>query len=156
LNTYPNEELGITVEDIEYHLDGRLSPEGIQKFKDRVESYESFEDKEDFTAKVGNKVVGACRISILEDRNILDALYVLPDFQGKGVGKMLWEQALKTFDPENDIIVTVASYNSKAIDFYKSLGFVECEDKPGESGVALQNGKFIPSIELKIPKSLHR
>lgn len=50
------------------------------------------------------------------------ALYVLKDYQKKGIGYKLIKEALNRLT-KNNIVLFVLEGNTKAINFYKKLGF---------------------------------
>jgi ribosomal protein S18 acetylase RimI-like enzyme len=153
LVTYPNKEAGITLEDIEERFRERLTEEAIEKRKQKF--LENASQKEFFlVAKDGDTMVGVCGIWIKEEYNQLWAIYVLPEYQGKGIGRMFWNEVVRLFDPEKKIIVQVATYNEKAIGFYKKLGFVD----NGKRFVNEQHtqmpisGACIPEMEMEIER----
>lgn len=51
---------------------------------------------------------------------------------------------------QEDIIVHVAIYNTKAIEFYKKVGFIETEKEFSDERFKAQSGVTIPEIELVI------
>jgi len=55
---------------------------------------------------------------------LLKRLYILPDAQGKGTGKMLYEQMLRAFPDAKSVQLEVEAQNIKALQFYQALGFV--------------------------------
>jgi ribosomal protein S18 acetylase RimI-like enzyme len=149
LATYPNSDIGITVEDIEERFKNRFSEKAIQKRLDDISNKNS--DKLFLVAKNNNEVVGVCRV-IKEDKlNKLEAIYVLPEFQGQGIGKMFWIEALKFWNNDKIIIVQVASYNSNAIRFYERLGFVDTGKRFTDENLKMPvSGILIPEMELVI------
>ncbi len=152
LDTYPNEEVGITVDDVEHWYKDAWE-EKLNKLQSRINN--PSENQSFFIAKEGNEVVGVCRIVKHLDKNQLQAIYVLPEYQRKGVGKMLWDRALEMFDPTKDIIVQVATYNTKAIGFYKKLDFTDTGKRFSDEHFRMKSGAIIPEMELEI-KAEHR
>lgn len=148
LATYPNEELGITVDDIEKRFKGTLTEEALAKRAARITNPPEGETL--FLAKEGEKVVGLCRAVKSEESNRLQAIYVLPGYQGRGVGKLLWEEAQKIFDPSKDTVVAVATYNIGAIDFYKKLGFRDTGRRLEDEKFKMKSGATIPEMEMEI------
>lgn len=73
---------------------------------------------------------------------MLHQLYVLPRFQGHGVGGMLLDEILNCFPDAERVRLEVEGANSRAIAFYKAFGFAEV-GKTGECGVA---GSGIPAL----------
>lgn len=149
LATYPNAEIGVTIDDIEDRFVDRNDPERIQKLKDRVRG---LADSERFlVCEIDATVVGVCRLVIDAEKNKLQAIYVLPEYQDRGIGTMFWAEALKFFDPKKPISVCVAIYNAGAIAFYKKLGFVETGKVFHEERLRMKGGAIIPQTELLIP-----
>lgn len=77
------------------------------------------------------------------------ALYVLPQYQGQGIGNELILTGLDWIGTDKKIYINVVEYNIQAISFYKKHGFVET----GVSGVfdtaaKLPSGKLLTEIEL--------
>ncbi len=93
LDTYPNEEANITLEDVEYWCKDYFTEENLQKTRDSLVNPQN--EKTFLVAKDGDMVVGVCRIIIRSDKNQLRAIYVLPEYQRIGIGKLLWTEAKK-------------------------------------------------------------
>ena len=121
--TYPNEKLGITVEDIKERYKEAFTGERLAKREKLITATEPNEKY--IVAKDGDRVVGMCYVIVKEDRNQLQAIYILPEYHGKGIGTKLWSEVFAFFDKNKDIYVEVADYNENAIGFYKKLGFVD-------------------------------
>src|SRR5258708_6333333 len=146
IETYPNEELGITLEDIEDRLKNSFTEESI---KSRIEGITNPREGEMlFVAKENQKVLGLCRVVVYEDRNQLQAIYVLPEEQSKGIGTSLWKEAKKHFDQTKKTVVHVATYNTDAISFYKKLGFVETNKVWNDEKFKMKSGSIIPQMEM--------
>lgn len=82
-------------------------------------------------------------LGISED-NLIDMLFVHNDYRRKGIGKILMDYAVKSFDARK---VYVNEQNKQALDFYYHLGFVETgrSEYDGE-------GKNYPILHLELPK----
>lgn len=148
LATYPNEEYGITVEDIESSFsEFPDTPEGRQR---QLEAHRPFYegDVKYFMAKDGEKFVGFFIGRKGEDSNRLQAVYVLPDYQGQKVGAALILKGLEWLGNDKDIYVNVAIYNAKAQDFYRKFGFKSTGKTVDDPFGALPTGKVIPEIEM--------
>ena len=53
----------------------------------------------------------------------LHQLYVLPDFQGQGVGQMLLDEMLTCFPQAHSCVLEVEPENEGAVGFYERNGF---------------------------------
>ena len=146
LASYPNAEFGITVDDIEGKYASQNNPERLRQLQERVRNLPKNERY--LVCEVGGTVVGVCRLVIDDAKNNLQAIYVLPEYQGKGIGTMFWAEALKFFDPKKPVSVCVATYNAKAIAFYKKLGFKETGRVFNEERLRMKSGAIIPQTEL--------
>jgi ribosomal protein S18 acetylase RimI-like enzyme len=101
-----------------------------------------------FFAKDGDTVVGLCRVVRSETENRLQAIYVLPEYQGRGIGTLLWNEAQKYLDKDKDIVVAVAEYNQNAIDFYTRLGFEDTGKRWKDEKFTMKSGVQIPEMEM--------
>lgn len=151
LATYPSEELGITKEDIEYRFKDRKSESNLQERREEISGLDP--NRRFIVALDSGKVVGLCRGDRGEEFNELKAIYILPEYQSRGIGKMLWEEMYNFFDPSKDIVVHVASYNDKAIGFYKKLGFVDTGERLTQERLRMRNGNIIPEMVMIISRT---
>ncbi|MBM3209257.1 GNAT family N-acetyltransferase [Candidatus Shapirobacteria bacterium] len=148
LATYPDSEEGITVEEIKAKFNIDSTPEGKKKMEERKKRYGD-RNAGIWVAENEDEIIGFCMARREGENNRVGAIYVLPCYQGRGFGRLLIERAFDWLGNKKNILVNVARYNQKAIDFYKKFGFVET----GKSGTfddaaKLPSGKFIPEIEL--------
>ncbi|HBD24558.1 MAG: hypothetical protein A2566_03595 [Candidatus Zambryskibacteria bacterium RIFOXYD1_FULL_40_13] len=148
LATYPNKKAGITIDDIEYRYKDAFSPERLKKREEMIVSQEPNEKY--IVAKDGDRVVGMCYAVIHEDKNQLEAIYILPEYHGRGIGTKLWNAVLPFFDKTKDIYVEVADYNEKAIGFYKKLGFIDTGRRFSDERFKMKSGAMLPEMEMKI------
>lgn len=90
------------------------------------------------------KIVGFYAFVINENYIYLDSLFILPEYIGKGLGKILI----------NDLLQKVKEFGHKTIilesepfaeDFYKKYGFETIDLKPTKI-----EGRFLPIMEKKI------
>ncbi|MEI6480576.1 MAG: GNAT family N-acetyltransferase, partial [bacterium] len=143
---YPNEEYGITREDIEDMFSKNDNPETLERVKERIKNLG--EHTRILVVEIDRKIVGTSRILREESRGKFQTCYVLPEYQGKGIGSMFWNNALKWFDVEKDIFLEVAVYNKNAIYFYEKLGFVDTGKRISDERFKLKSGVVIPEIEM--------
>jgi ribosomal protein S18 acetylase RimI-like enzyme len=149
LATYPNEEAGITVDDIKERKKDALSEENIDKAREQIKN--SDEGVSLFVARDNGIVIGICRVQNQSHKNQLRAIYVLPEHQGRGIGSMLWEQARNTLNMENDTFVEVVTYNKNAIDFYSRLGFVDTGRRIEDENFRMKSGAIMNEMEMVLP-----
>lgn len=145
LATYPSPENGVSYDDIKQKTAGWDSADAVEDLRARIinlpKNYIRLIALED------GQIVGNSMFEKHETKNRLGALYVLPDFQGKGIGYKLAAQGLKWLGNKKDIELEVASYNSKAINFYSKLGFKVVGDANNEVA-ALPSGARIPELKM--------
>lgn len=138
--TYPNEEAGIHREDIEsLHFTG---PEYVHNWQRSLETPKV--DRQAWVIREEGAVIGYCVARKGGDVNRLQAIYVSPHHQGKGLGKKLMDVALVWLGNEKDVVLDVASYNLPSISFYEHLGF----RKTGKDGLHV-----VPGGSLSIPQT---
>jgi ribosomal protein S18 acetylase RimI-like enzyme len=104
------------------------------------------DDDVSLVAKYGEKIVGFIRLKIGIDSVELVSMYVEPDYFNQGIGTKLWLEAIQKLPKEKQITVEVATY-TKAIDFYKKIGFSDT----GERSVTekmLRSGNSIPLMKM--------
>ena len=145
LATYPNTDVGITVEDIEDKFKDAFTVETLTKRREKIANPPDGQFL--LVAKDNDKVVGLCSVMKETERNKLSTLYVLPEYQGKGVGRALWEQACSFLDMNKDTYLEVATYNANAIAFYSKLGF-EDTGKRLDFHAVMKSGNAIPEMEM--------
>jgi ribosomal protein S18 acetylase RimI-like enzyme len=130
IDTYPNEELRITKENIQVNargLNGEFVPRRINWLKEKIAN-----NGDNWIAYVG-KDDGAVRgfvIASINDgnRRHINSLYVMPGYQSKGLGKILMQKALEWLGNSEDIYLEVTSYNHIAIHFYELFGFIKTDN----------------------------
>lgn len=152
LDTYSNKEIGITRDDIEDSYKDVFTDESVEKQKKRITEFNKRSQR--WVAEYGSQIVGVMNIEKKEECNELRTVYVLPEFQGKGIGKMLWQKALKFFDPKKDIVVKVATYNQNTIEFYKKLGFVDTGKRFKDERWKMKSGAIMPEMEMVIKRKI--
>lgn len=89
-------------------------------------------------AEVDGLAAGYAKVRYVpeEARCYVSSLYILPEFQGMGVGKVLLEEAERralAFGV-NEIWLGVMVQNTKALDWYVRKGFVFVEEQPFTMG----------------------
>jgi ribosomal protein S18 acetylase RimI-like enzyme len=146
LESYPNEALGITRDDIEAGFENQFTEESIRTGEERWRNYPENPNELYLIATQGNKVIGRCIVNRYPDHNQLDDIYIDPESQGKGLGRKFWEQAQDFIDPSKETVVMVLPYNERAIGFYERIGFVKDEYMNHEvEGTVMESGAIMPA-----------
>lgn len=152
VSTYHNSEYQVTKEDIEDWLKGVLSPETIENHKKWLDNLP--DDLKVWVAKEDGKVIGFCYVKKGNEaeHNKLRAIYVLPSYQGNGVGSALWEKAQEFLNQKIETDVEVIAYNISTIEFYKKLGFIDTGKRVLDNqGFKLKSGVILPLAHLELP-----
>lgn len=144
--TYIDKKIGITKADIDLmYAQGQARQ--IAVLRERAQHPKT--DDISLVAKSDKEVVGFARLKIHTDSVEVLSLYVHPEHTGKGIGTNLWLDVEKLLPKDLPITVEVASY-TKAVDFYKKLGFTESGRKDGEK--MLSSGKRIPLVSMVLER----
>jgi GNAT superfamily N-acetyltransferase len=119
----------IAIEELEHW---QYSPEQVEAWKPEDSYLDSFEaaiGHERFivhVAEVDEEIVGYGALNAMDDR--VDALYVHPDFHGRGIATALLKQLeLSAEFQEVERLDIMAAVN--AVPFYESAGYWELEDE---------------------------
>ena len=139
LQTYPNKEVGISKVDIEHFFELSFTKEALDL------RWEKIQDNRVFIAKDDDVLVGVVILISHTDKNQLKAIYIMPEYQGKGIGSLLWKRAQEEL-PNKKWIVHCASYNARAIKVYEKWGFKDTGKRWKDDKRGLQ----IPTIELEL------
>lgn len=126
--SYTNNEIGLTKEcfskeifntpDTQNYLKSHLINSNIQKT---------------WLVFSNSKLIGSATCKIIDkDKAEFSGFYVLPDFQHQGIGKKLYNLALK-FAKNRDLLLDTHIHNKKTIDIYKKWGW-EIDISRGENG----------------------
>ncbi len=149
LDTYPNPELGITIEDVESEF--VETPDQKIKNRKRREKWIIEPSIYNLIAREENRAIGFFIGRKFPKYSRIGAIYILPDFQGKGIGAMLMKKGLGWLGDDLDILVNLASYNKNAQEFYRKFGFELTGKNATDTHHPLASGKVIPEVEMKKP-----
>ncbi len=105
-----------------------------------------------YVAESDGKLIGCVRTRMAEDehRFYVPSLYILPHFQGKGIGKALMNMAVKeaqTFGQDR-IWIGVMEKNKEGLDWYRRYGYTVVEQGPFTMGKTTVN-HFIGYVLVK-------
>jgi ribosomal protein S18 acetylase RimI-like enzyme len=106
----------------------RFAPQNIEKL---------IENNNVYVAETEFGICGYALVSLSDnEKHEIETMYILPKFQGKGIGRKLMN-AIKT-EYQSDLWLKCADYNPPALSFYRSLGFTET----GETWFELAGVKY--------------
>lgn len=145
LATYPNARYGVTEDDIKTRF---LSRNGRPKQRILAELARQDHGVTKLLAFSEECFVGACIVERGSYSNEIQALYVYPVFQRRGVGYSLWNAGMQYLDSGRSTIVRVATYNYVALAFYDRMGFRRTDSDTSSCGVRFKNGVTIPELTL--------
>jgi len=80
-----------------------------------------------YMIELNNTAIGKININYNDNSSFISGFGILPEFRGKGYGKVALKEALKLINEKNISIVQldVSCKNNKALNLYKSCGFEE-------------------------------
>jgi ribosomal protein S18 acetylase RimI-like enzyme len=148
LATYPNESIGITIDDINIFTQALLSKEKIAFLARNLDERTAEAGTYQRVAMKQGKIVGEIYGKENEDFVQLHSLYVLPEEQGQGIGRMLMKEFLEWANHDKRIQLLVAEYNLQAIRFYESQGFVDTGKRFTEERFRFKSGSILPLMEM--------
>jgi len=126
LDTYPNDECGLTREFIEKWFVPQLAEAGMEATRQRIAETLDDPDAIQLVAKDDSgKVIGTARATRGEKGRKVFMFYVDKSAHGTGVSSEIMTGLLGWLGDEEDISLTIASYNERARAFYKKFGFNE-------------------------------
>lgn len=140
LETYVNDEAGVTREWVEARNKQQLSPEKVAA---RLERFK--------TAKVVGWVAGDGNGKIIgvatpyaDETGVqhVGSIYVDKAWHGTGISGRLMENIITWSDPTKPIVLSVAAYNERAKAFYRKWGF---EEVPGSE---MLHENVIPIVSM--------
>ena len=151
LEAYPNESAGVSQEWVEEYVSEWLKPEQIEKSREYLRDVYTDTDQLRLNATdMDGKIVGFIHAShrVRDDGGgfvEVDALYTDPATYGTGLGGQLMRRALDWASGLGDggIELEVASYNERAIQFYKKYNFEKID---GSGRIFMEK---IPTIRMK-------
>jgi GNAT superfamily N-acetyltransferase len=155
LATYPNAESGLTAEHIRQHFEGEhgeLVAPGIARIRAYIVSAPAVGPRF-FVAEADGVTAGmaamAAPFTEEDGRRRVGALYLLPGFQGQGLGHRLLEAVLDWHGRDHDVYLVVTSYNARAIGFYERHGFALTE-------AAIADSKPVGSARMPLREMVRR
>jgi ribosomal protein S18 acetylase RimI-like enzyme len=144
-DTYIKPEIGVTKKDIDL-MYANSEAKQIEVFRNRASNPKDGDIT--LVAKENDKVVGVIRLVINPDHVRVRTIYVHPDYSGKGIGTNLWNEVQK-YLPEKLSVIAYPVKQTRSVDWYKKIGFVDTgeeyveEEKMLDSGIQLKQTKMI-------------
>lgn len=123
LQSYPNEEHGVTVDDVHKMLTDADIAAAIPNWQKAITDEKEDGDRLTFVAKISGKVVGYTSPGTIEGQRRIGAMYVDPVEHRKGAGGLLIHKATEWLGRDQDIYLHVVCFNDPAIGFYEHFGF---------------------------------
>ena len=148
IDTYPNEEFGVTEAIIRERLAHWHDAGGREKRRQKILDAQTNPDLEYWVAEdEQGKIIGLAAPHRDEKEQRLGAIYVDKAFHGSGLAQKLMEKILAWADPSRPLELEVASYNERAKAFYRTYGFVEIADSETDS-IVIQCIRIIRKAEI--------
>lgn len=131
LTTWKNTYTFIPEEDILTHFEKHYS-------EDRLIEILNDPFSKGIIAEVNSVPVGWLKLfeDIINKKFFVSSLYVLPEFQGFGLGKKLLNEAYSIAKEKqfNRVWLGVMKQNLKSLEWYQNLGFIFGEEEPFQMG----------------------
>ena len=135
----------LSPEQMEYMMDWMYSPENLHKqmTEDGHIYYLAFE---------GDEPAGYLSIQPEGEHTYhLQKIYVLPSFQGKKLGKLLFEQAIKAIKelhPESCQMRLNVNRQNKALTFYEKMGMKKVDEGDFHIGNGYYMNDYIMGLDI--------
>ncbi|QYA48159.1 GNAT family N-acetyltransferase [Nosocomiicoccus ampullae] len=100
-----------------------------------------------FVAEDKGKIVGFINLNETNKPNIYDltAIYLLPAYQGKGIGTKLIKHSIQEVEVFEEVFLEVEKSNINAVNFYKKLGFKIVDEYDDEF-----DGHVLKTLEMSL------
>jgi len=102
-----------------------------------------------YVAEVEDKVVGFANYSTVRDGGKVElaAIYLYPEYQGKGIGTRLLQEAVKELNGIKEIYINVEKENKIGMTFYEAKGFEILNDSDVEfDGHILKQVRMVKKV----------
>lgn len=142
---YPTFREILSQEQIEYMLEMMYSEKAL---KEQIEVRNHLF----FLAKESEKALGYLSVEVDYNQQPITKIhkiYILPDLQGKGIGKLLMQKAEQVaLENQNTILSLNVNRFNKATKFYESLGFVNTKTEDIDIGNGYLMEDFVMEKDL--------
>ncbi|WP_210365414.1 GNAT family N-acetyltransferase [Bacillus sp. REN3] len=102
-----------------------------------------------YVAEVEGKVIGFANYSKVRDGGKVElaAIYIYPEYQGKGIGNALIQQAIKELIGIKEIYINVEKDNKIGMNFYEAKGFEIVKESDSEfDGHILKQVRMVKKV----------
>jgi len=125
LDTYPNEEAGVSREWVEQTTDEWLTPEKMEESRRIFQSILDNPENEYYRlVEVDGEVLGFVHGMRRDDEGKQRVgIYIDKSLQGTGIAQRLFDGLFDFLDLNKDVVLDVVSYNERAKGFYRKNGF---------------------------------
>jgi ribosomal protein S18 acetylase RimI-like enzyme len=147
LKMYPSAEHDVSVEDIEKKFTEEDIKAGSKNWQEGIAGEPHSGKRQTFVARLNGEVVGFTSPCFEDDQWRIGQLYVTPEFQRRGIGSQLLQEALDWLGPEKDVYLHVLKWNDNAINLYKKFGF-QPTSKEYPAEIDEKGRKLLPEIEM--------
>jgi ribosomal protein S18 acetylase RimI-like enzyme len=151
LVAYPNDEHGITLDDVRKKFSDEELNKGIENWHHGIANEREGSSRQTFVVRINDEVAGYTSPYIEDGQRRVGQLYVSPDAQGKGIGSLLLAKNLDWHGIDQDVYLHVVSYNKDAIRLYEKFGFQKIGEESPERFDEKQGIKLLPEIEMLRP-----
>lgn len=136
----------LTKEQIDYMLEGMYALETLESLvKDKGHRYDLAKDETGYLGFCAyeHNVNGSHKTKI-------HRIYLLPETQGKGLGKLLIGHVVEQAKAKNEVAIylNVNKFNEKAIQFYEHIGMKKVKEEVIEIGNGFVMDDFVMEMSL--------
>ncbi len=146
LKVYPSESYGVRRENLIEKFSHR--EKYLKKLREKINSHGK--TRQGWVVLIQDRIVGFAEVFIEDEITNLETIYVLPEYQGMGIGKALLHKAFEFSQGRSidKMVVKVVGYNKNAIAFYEKMGFNLIGDS-GEHVLIKEKGIKVPSTVMQ-------
>lgn len=128
LDAYPSDEYGVSREFIQQAVDKRATKQGLEIRRGYINEGLSNPSYYLRIAKNSEGEIVGFIDGRKEEKNELSGLYIAKSEYGTGLAQQLCDGIMEWFGKEEDIYLTVVTYNGRAQKFYRKNGFIVIPD----------------------------
>ena len=127
VKTYVNEKLGLTKECFSEEIFNNPLTQDylLSNLQNNINQYA-------WLALNGDKLVGSITVKVGEKESEITGFYVAPECQGQGVGRKLYQKALKIIG-DKEVVIDLYAHSTKSFEMYIKWGF-KVDETRGDKG----------------------